>query len=352
MPELMTLKAQQDAASAMRSQLSAGVPIADAAARMVRLQPGQGQFWAEAAAQMRTGRPLSSVLGDVWPPAAVSAVRAGEANGGLVEVLENLTKSIALKRRLLKSASRILYPVSMIVSAAAVFIGFLLTIVPTIAQQTMRAGGLGGDPDGVAGFGLRMRVLLMEHWTVTVLALAAVVFGVVVWLRQPQTRSSIVRALLDAPLFGSAFRNMAFGLWADYMALSCGAGLPTIDALANTVEVLPEPLQAGVRALEHDLKFKHVPLDVAADPDKQPAGDPRQQWPFYLAFAFSIGQQTGRVDLELRRVAPEMVEVGESQMEQAISISNLAAIAIAGSLLASTMLLVYLPMLRSLKNLH
>ncbi|CAD7740032.1 hypothetical protein LMG31884_46160 (plasmid) [Xanthomonas hydrangeae] len=348
----MNLRDLQESTSALRSQLAAGVPLADAASRLVRLQPKHAQFWADAAAQMRLGRPLSTVVAGVWPEAAVSAVEAGEATGVLTAVLEQLTQSVKLQRALLKSAGRMKYPLAISVGSILVFVAFMLTIVPIIAQSIIRASGRVGEPDGLAGLGLQARTLLVDHWFVSAAGLIVLSIAFVGWVRSPTTRAEAIRLLLDAPLFGSALRHMSFGLWARYMAMAVAAGLSTRDSLGTTVAVLPEPLRAGVLALQHDLAVKHVPLDIASDPDKQSENDPRRAWPFYVGNAFAVGERTGNLDEELNRVAPELIALGQEEMERALEISNIAAMAFAAILIGSAMLVVYLPMLKSMANIR
>lgn len=352
MHKTMNLREQQDSAAALRSQLATGMPVADAAARLVRLQPPYAQFWADAAARMRNGLPLSESLLQVWPAAAVSAVRAGEANGRMPEVLGELAKSIRLQRRIIKSARKILYPASVMAGAVCLFVGFMLTIVPSIAKSLNAAKGAAGAPTGIAGLGIQGQQFLADNWIAVTVVLVGTAFAAVSWLRAPKTHTEIVRLLLATPLIGDALRSLYFGLWARYMAISCGAGIPTVDSLKNTVEILPAPLHDGVLALAVDLGIRNRPISEAADPDAQPAGDARRRWPFYVCNALMIGDSTGRLDAELDRVSPELVETGEEALERAIGIANTIAVVFAAVLLGAAMLIVYLPMLQQMKAIQ
>jgi len=349
---MMSLKEQQDAAAALRSQLGAGISVADATGRLVRLQKEHAQFWSDASNKLRNGRPLSEVMGGVWPDAAISAVRAGELNGSLVDVLDNLVQSIKIQRKIRKTAGRMFYPIGIIGAASATFIVFMLTLVPSITEKLHRASGKMGDLTGIAGVGLTARNYLVEHWVLVTVVAVAVVAGLVGWVRSPKTIREATRIVIDLPLVGPALNSLCFGLWARYMAMSCRAGIATIDALKSTVDVLPEPLQAGVQAMVYDLEVRNLPLDDAANPEKQPPADPRHKWPFYVPHAFSIGERSGRIDVELERVAPELIANGEEEMERAIGVGNLIAMAFAAAVLGATMILIYVPMMSGMSHLR
>jgi type II secretory pathway component PulF len=326
--------------------------VADATGRLVRLQKTHAQFWSDASNKLRNGRPLSTVMDGVWPAAAISAIRAGELNGSLVEVLDNLVQSIKIQRKIRKTAGKMLYPVGIIGASSVTFIVFMLTLVPSITEKLHKASGKMGELTGIAGFGLHARNYLVDNWIlVTVVALVGVI-GLVGWARSPKTIREATRIVIDLPLVGPALNSLCFGLWARYMAMSCRAGIATIEALKSTVDVLPEPLRPGVQAMVYDLEVRNLALDDAANPDKHPQTDPRHKWPFYVPHAFSIGERSGRIDVELERVAPELISAGEEEMERAIGVGTLIAMAFAAAVLGSTMILIYVPMMSGLSHMR
>lgn len=348
----MKLKDQYDAASELLQCVESGMPIGDVAEHMMVSQPVYAEFWGKAVPQLRNGRPLSTVLADAWPAASVSAVEAGERNGKLQDVLDELVKSLDLQREIRKEASKILYPAGILGGTLVVFFVFLLTIIPMTVQSTMRAAGKLGEPTGLAGFGLKLRHLLLDEWMVVVPVLLVAGFGLFTWLRSPRTREEAVRLALRAPLYGEAIKCLAFGIWAKYMAMSCSAGLSTVESLASTVPVLPGPLQDGIHMLRHDLDVRNVALDVAANPKKLPEHDPRREWPHQIARGFLTGQQTGRLDASLARQAAPLLRKGREHMSRAIAISNGIAIAITAIVLGMSMLAIYMPMLKQLQQMR
>lgn len=349
---MMALWAQQDACAALRSQLAAGISISDAAARLVRLQKTHAQFWSHASKQLRNGYPLSALLDGVWPQAAISAVRAGEDSGSLVEVLDNLERSVEIQRDIRSAVSEISYPIGILLGALVVMAVFVLGLAPFISQRLAEASGNYGELGGIAGFGLRMRELLAEHSILVAVCSIGGIAAFVQWVRSPTTLREVTRLAIAIPLIGPGINELCFGLWARYMVLSCRAGMPTVAALRSTIDVLPEPLRPGISALIHDLEVRNLPLNDASNPDTKPDTDPRQQWPFYVPHAFAIAERSGRLDTELERVAPELIKRGTANLKRGVTIANRFALGIAASILAAAMVLFYAPLMAGMSNLQ
>lgn len=348
----MNLNQQLDSASALRSFLASGMPLADAAARMARLQPAYATFWKEAAASMGMGKPLSGLLVQVWPDSAVSALRAGELNGKLDEIMAQLVHAIRLQIRLRKSAKKIQYPLWIVVLSILIALFFLTTIVPSIQESLLRAAGKVEQPDGIAGMGLVLREFVLSHWIVVAVVVVACFASIMHWWRLPSTKEELTHLLLSVPKVGRSLSEMYFGLWAQYMAMSCRAGIPTIASLESTAVILPAPLRPGVQLLANDMGVRNIPMSQAADPDLQSENDPRRHWPLYVSFAFIVGESTGDLDAELRRVAPEMIERGEEGLQRAVALANYVAIGVAAAMAGGLGLLLYLPMLQQLQTLR
>lgn len=351
--ERMKLKDQYDTASELYAQIASGIPVANVAKNLARSHKRYAEFWADAAASLANGRPLSSVLEPVWPQESVAALRAGEDKGVLEDVLKELVSSLDLQREVRSEASAMIYPAAIFVGAIVVFCVFLVTVIPMVAQNTAAAAGrVNGKLGPVAEFGLKVRGVLLEDWIIVVPVLAVAVYGLVVWLRSPRTKEEATRLALTAPLFGDAFRHLAFGMWCKYMAMACRAGLPTVNGLASTAPILPLPLQDSIHALRHDLDVKHVPLQTAADPEQQPSNDPRQVWPLYVTQGFQSGEQTGRLDESLARVSVSLIRIGKERMKVAMKWAYGFTVLFVAMTLGTIMLLVYLPMLQQLQTLR
>lgn len=345
MQQTMPLLEQQASVAALRSCLATGMPAAEAVEKLAEFQPAYADQWLEIAKDVSNGRQLSAVLQSVWPEAAISAIRAGEESGKIVPVLENLAKTIQIQREVRAELSKLLYPVAVLLGAFVVFATMLITFVPNITLQLQRAVGNYGQLKGAAGFGLATRHFLVEHWIVSIVVLVVGISALVHWLRQPATIREMTKVLSDLPLIGPGLYQLWFGLWASYVAMAFAAGLPTIDALKATINVLPEAMRAGVRSLITDLSVRHMPMDRATNVKEMQEGDPRRKWPFFLRRAFAVAAHNGELDLELYRVAPEMIFFGKEEVKKTVKYGYVVAMAAAAAMIASAMILFYVPMM-------
>jgi hypothetical protein len=89
----------------------------------------------------------------------------------------------------------------------------------------------------------------------------------------------------------------------------------------------------------------------AADPAKQPPGDARAiWWPFYIANAFIVAEQTGGVDKELLRVAPSLIKDGVKTLNKVIAVANAVALALSAFLIVSPLAAYYVEIFAAIRQ--
>lgn len=332
---MMSLKDIQIATSALGNQLSAGISMLDATTRMVRAQPAYSEFWHDVAIGVASGRPLSMFLPGVWPETFVNAVRAGEESGKLAPVLTQIENTVELQRDLTKLVMQLAYPVISGVGGIGVFVFFMVSVIPTLS--TSLSVGERGLVFTVSNW---MQHVFEQHWLVLAAGLAGTTAAAGYWLSHPLNRSKVIDVILRLPVIGEALKLISFGLWAHYMALVEGTGIPVTDGLVMTSTTLPASLREGMVQLASEAVSRG--LGDAADPEKQPPGDSRRDWPFYVSNAFLIGQETGQLDAELMRAAPAMLKEGRQKLGVAIWFANLVALMVSALLIVGPLAAYYI----------
>ena len=152
----------------------------------------------------------------------------------------------------------------------------------------------------------------------------------------------ILDVLLQVPVVKIALRDMYFGLWANYVAMMVASGITTTESLRLTKVILPSALQESVAVFESDLSVNNRSMSDAANLSKQKPGDARATWwPFYIANAFIVAEQTGLVDQELLRVAPSLIKEGVSTLNTVIAVANVGALALSATLIVSPLAAYY-----------
>jgi len=342
----MNLKEIAASAAALGNQIKAGIPVDQALRRLAVMQPSYEEFWTQASIAVQSGRPLSDSLAEVWPRALVSAVKAGERSGKLDEVFGRIEETIELQLSLRSALAKLAYPVGMGVAGLAVFLGFMIFVLPSLAKSldTKSRSFIFELSTWISGFA-------HENWVSVVVGLGVGIVALVSWLRTEGARSFILEVLLGIPLIKDALRDMYFGLWANYMAMMFAAGIATTEGLIITSEILPAGLKESVRVFEQDLSVNNRTMSDAADPAKQPPDDPRTVWwPFYIANAFIAAEQTGDLDKELLRVAPSLIKDGVKMLNQVIAVANAIALAVSAFLIVSPLAAYYMEIFSAVRQ--
>jgi type II secretory pathway component PulF len=331
------------AASAIGNQVAAGIPLGDAVWRMQRLQRRHGAVWHDIAQRVRNGHPLSQALNGLWPESLVAAVRAGEESGRLPEVFERISHTLALQARVRAVMRGLLYPFGIALSGLVIFFGFLVFVIPQLGQA------LGPDKSSLVFWLSDQAVYVYKHHLFVVLAVVAgAAAAAYVWLSDAERRAALIDVALAVPLLGAPLRDLHFGLWANYLAVLAGSGLPVQASLRASAAVLPRSLRAGVQKMADELSVRSIA--DAADPEKQSADDPRQQWPYYISAAFMVSNETGRVDKEMLRVASPLTAEGFARVAAVMKTVNVAALGLAGLLLVSPLAAYYTELGRMLQR--
>lgn len=331
----------ENAASALANQLSAGIPVREAVARMAKLQPKHAELWTSAAEALSRGGRLSSQLTDIWPDPVVAALKAGEESGSLEEVMRRTQQAMQVSHQVKKIYSKLISPVISFLAGFAVLIFFMVAVIPQLAKSLG-----GGEQSFVFKTSAVMHKVVMGFWPVILLALGAAVVFTIQWLRNPDNIDKLIGFANRQPLLGEALRSLYFGMWAYQLALLDSAGLPAKQQLLLSVKTLPQCYREGVLLMASDVE-KRGQAD-SADPDKQGPDDPRREWPYYIATAFITAHETGRIDQEMQRCAPILIEEGLKRLTRVTNVADLVAKVCAAQMIAAPLMAYFTQLSNSL----
>jgi len=342
----MNLKEIRASAAALGNQLRAGIPIYQALNRLALMQPQYADFWGGASNSVQAGNPVSTSLADVWPPTLISSVRAGERSGKLEEVFAQIQQTIAESMAMRKNMARLIYPCLMGLGGMGVFVFFMVVVLPRISKS------LGTTSHSfVFLISNAMSHFVDENLMILAGAGVAGIFLFIAWVRTAEAQEFFLNVALSVPVLKDALRDLYFGIWAHYMALMVSAGITMIEALKLTAGSLPEVMRESVRVFERDLSVNNRTMSEAADLAKQSSDDPRVEWwPFYIANAFIMADQTGEVDRELLHIAPSLTEEGVDTLNRVVEIANVVALFVAGLLIAAPLAAYYIEIFTAIQE--
>lgn len=343
---MMNLREISISTNGLGGQLQAGVPLDQAIERMCLTQPDYEEFWRQAALQARAGRPLSECLPEIWPLQLVRAVQAGEQAGKLREVFARIQESVAVEESLRATLFKLAYPLGALGAGLLVSTLFLVFTIPGMTKSLTTRG----RHSPILQFSNWFSDIVTQNWVVLTFGLAIGGAFLVSWLRSPAGKAAVLDTALSIPHIREALRDLYFGLWAYYMEMAVSAGIPTTQALTLTAPVLPEALRESVEVFNADMVNNNRPMSAAADVNQQEPGDPRREWwPFYIANAFVLAEQTGLVDQQLKQCAPVLINDGQRALTMIINIGYVIAIGVAAALILAPMAAYYIELFNAVR---
>lgn len=269
-------------------------------------EPKMAQIYRSVYHSLLQGYVLSQVLecqGDLFPPLAISMVRAGEAGGRLEGAIEELAvyyeKDSRLKRKI---GSALIYPCFlagvMAVSAVILFTAVLPNFFSMFEGLT--------DLPASTRFLMWLSQGIVNHGYVILSILAA---GIVlmIYLSQKKTvRLLVGECLLTLPVLGDLLSSIYTARFASTLSTLYAQGISLVQGLRLTIDVM------GNQFLENQLKIvmqdfcEGVPLSVGVAGVKGLHGR--------LAASIFIGEETGELHSLLKDVANGL----DTEAEEAI----------------------------------
>ncbi len=195
------------------------------------------------AQRVASGSPLCEALHehpkyfkDEW----IEVVRSGEECGELGDVFESLTAQMDASAQLrAEIVSAMMYPVIIMIVAAAAVTVMLIKVVPTFATMF---DSFGKELPGITQAVLNLSDFLQANFFVLAGGIATVVFGTRHYLRTPRGRSMWHHLLVSMPLVGEVVVQSCMQKFANNMALLLRAGLP----LHSSIHALQGIFQSNV----------------------------------------------------------------------------------------------------------
>lgn len=297
----------------LASLLNAGIPVA----RSLHVLESQSDTKAarEVAAALRqdveTGMPLSSSLArscNSFSNFHIKLLKVGEATGGLIEVLDQLSAYEERRRAFqLRLLSALTYPCALFVLCFIMMVAgapYLLRGQLQVIQQ------LGGEVPLLT----RIMFSLADLRVIAVLILVPIVATIAVtsWARTPAGSRGFNRILLAVPKLGDLFRLAAVTRFAQALALQLKCGLSLLEAVPNAAGASGNPL------LEDQIQRTLVCLRDGMDV-KQSLEASRFFPPGFLAIV-GAGEETGKVPETLQWVS----RLYETELEAALEMTAAA----------------------------
>jgi type IV pilus assembly protein PilC len=282
----------------LSTMINAGLPITEALL-VLRSQSKKSmqKVVAQLLADVEAGESFSSALErhpKVFGKTYIALVKSGEVGGVLDAVLLRLSDTLEKQQEFNgKVGGALIYPIIVTVGMIIVVFIMMIFVVPRLLSLYA---------DFNATLPLPTRILIgissffVHFWFVMI---ALIVIGVYVFNLYKSTytgRRNIDALIFKIPVFGSLQRQIILTELTRTLALMVGAGVPILEALNITSEVVGNTIVSD--ALKDAAKSVEKGFPIAYSFARHP-----EAFPFILSQMVAVGEETGKMDDVLTKIS-------------------------------------------------
>lgn len=241
------------------------------------------------------GTALSEAFGhypQVFTPIFISVTKSGEKSGKLDNVLERLANQLEKDDDLLaKIKGAMIYPAFVLVALIGVIILILVFIIPQLSS-------LFKEVDMELPLVTRVLLTLSDFTQRYILLIVSVIvaffIGLKIAARRAEVRSFLERLRFPLPVFGKLYRQVLMVRFTHTLATLLAAGLPMIEALETTSDVMNSPL--------YHTALKKVTTDIKNGASLSNTLLADKRFPAMIGHMVAIGESSGNIDVVLETV--------------------------------------------------
>jgi type II secretory pathway component PulF len=279
--------------------LSAAIPLSDALRTVTKQQRGRmGNALALVCDRVSAGRSLAEAMREqpqVFDPLTIQMVEVGESAGTLDVVLDHLAE---FRERYLQFKDRVLtslfYPMFVLGMSLLVTLFLMTFVVPMLLDNLLEAGQAIPWPTRILK---GVSDLLRGHGMLIAMALGGLFMALVFVLRTPWGRLRWHRLLLRLPIFGKLAEKQELARASLIIATLMESGI-----------VFLESVGIAARAVKNQVlrqAFERVRDQVQTGSDIGDAMDRQGVFPPTVVQVFAVGQQSGKLEEMLKRLATD-----------------------------------------------
>lgn len=300
---------------------------------------------ADVARRVETGASLSDALAQHprhFSPLMLSVVRAGEQTGKLDVVLRDLVSYLEWREELGRQVrSAMVYPTIVGVGVMGLCTLLALFVLPRFVGIFLELR---------VEIPVALRLILWTQATIAAYWPWLLVFGVLVgstlvaWQRSEHGRTVRDRAALSLPVARTLVVGLDMSRLCHNLGLLYAAGLPILDALAITAEIVQN---RSIRAVVLAAREKVMRGSGLADAMRAPGVVPSM-----VLRMLGVGEATGDIDTALERAARFYEREVPVVIDRSIAWFNAGVIVALGAVLLTIILSFFAPLYQALGNLN
>src|SRR5256884_2578124 len=266
----------------------------------------------------------------------VSMVDAGEKGGLLAEVLSRLATYLESTARLRKKVkSAMMYPTAVTVIAIGVTIFLLVKVVPVFGEIY---SGFGAKLPGPTQFLISISNLLKSYILFILPAMGLALYGWFFYIKTKPGREFWDRTRIRLPIVGPIAHKICLARFTRTLASLIRSGVPILEVLnivANTCGNVV--MEKAIRVASGDIERGD---GISAALAKHPI------FPTMIIRMITAGEQTGKIDSMLERVADFLDEEIETTLSGLTSLIEPLLIVFLGVVVGGIVICMFLPIFK------
>src|SRR5208282_2642788 len=265
-----------------------------------------------------------------------SMVSAGEKGGLLAEILSRLATYLENTARLRKKVkSAMMYPTAVTIIAIGITIFLLVKVVPVFGDIFSQLGGHLPTP---TAYLIKLSNLLQHYFVYFVLAGGGIVGGWLYYIKTPVGRAFWDARRIKLPIFGSIAHKICLARFTRTLASLVRSGVPILEVLQIVSQTV------GNTVMEKAIKTSASDIErgegISAALGKHPV------FPTMIIRMLSAGEQTGKIDDMLERVADFLDEEIETTLSGLTSLIEPLLIVFLGVVVGGIVICMFLPIFK------
>lgn len=282
----------------------------------------------DVSSDIQGGMPLADAMAKhptAFNDVYVNMVRAGEAAGILDEILSRLAqqqeKSATIKK---KVKGAMTYPAILLVITLLAFFGLMIFVIPQIGKILTDLGGPDVELPLLTQIMLGISNFMINFWYIMLLGIGGGLFSINRFLRTKAGKRTLHATLLKTPIIKNIIIKIAIARFSRTFASLMGAGVSVVEALRVTGGAIGNLLyeDAIANAITEIKNGKQLSQTLAGSP----------LFPDIVSQMLEVGEETGKTDTVLIKVADFYEEEVDVVLESLSAIIEPVMIVIMGSM--------------------
>lgn len=281
----------------LSTMVTAGLQLVDALEILKnQSRPAMSRVITKIAQEVEGGVSLADAMGknpDVFSPVYVALVRAGEAAGVLDKVMAKLAENLESQREFTsKVKGALIYPAIVLVGMVVVSVVMMVAVVPQMTSMYKEFNAELPLPTQIL---IGLSNAMVVAWPLMLIGAVAAFLGFKKWIATEIGGIMWERFLYRLPIIGPLKKDIILTEFARTMGLLASAGISILEALRIVADTMDSRI--------YKAEVNDAALIVEKGVSLSEAIGKATEFPQILSQMIAVGEQTGKVDETLMKLA-------------------------------------------------